>query len=184
MPKEKNFTAQTVRVPRAIEKPLGYRMVDTGESFQAMVLRLLREDLEKSIPSSGESAITEKGSTNDPSVTLKLPGTKTEQISEEEWRWVHRVLKIVRGGRPEALVPLDTNLDAFTLVTDLLTSSTTSATSPGDHVSATPVSTAAVDIQRKMGALRAAQEALGHELDAAQRASGPARRPGKHLRGA
>lgn len=46
MIKEKEFTAQTVRIPKSIEKALGHLMVETGESFQSLSLRLLRRELD------------------------------------------------------------------------------------------------------------------------------------------
>lgn len=76
MAKEKNFTAQTVRVPHELEKPLGYRMVDTGESFQAMVLRLLKGELAK--PEAGEVPLPSPKVAN-------MPGLLDELSDDQVW---------------------------------------------------------------------------------------------------
>ena len=42
---EKKFTSQTVRIPAELEKIIGHRLVDTGESFQGYVMRLIEAEL-------------------------------------------------------------------------------------------------------------------------------------------
>lgn len=84
------------------------------EAFMAAPEEKRRDFLHGTIPAkSGIDPVTV------PDVLLHTP-TGEILISEEEWRWVSRVLRIVRGHVGEAIGPLDTNLDAFVTLTNLV----------------------------------------------------------------
>lgn len=54
-------------------------------------------------------------------VLLQTGNGETEVLTPEEWRWVRRGLYVLRGKVKQAVEPLDTNMDAFCLLTDLVT---------------------------------------------------------------
>jgi hypothetical protein len=109
---------------------------------------------------------------------LTLPDRQSIELSVEEWRWVGRVLEIVRGGRPEAMRPLDTNLDAFVVLTNLLTRGS-GATSPGDRVPGASPKNLAGALER----LRDSESEARASLEDAQRAAEDLRAAKRGVRG-
>jgi hypothetical protein len=170
----KNFSTQTVRVPREIEKSIGHRLVDTGESFQSFVMRLIDAEL-KRITSSDEAGIhisdtrtdikTPPDESNVSKVVLQNKPGETEVLTPEEWRWVQRALHVLRGRVTEATKALDENMDAFCLLTDLKKGTTTS----GERQQPATVSEETSDhIDSTLDALRANEAERGRVQQAAE----------------
>lgn len=111
---------------------------------------------------------------------IQSAGPKIQQVAvtDAEWRWVERVLKVLRGGQDQATKPLDTNLDAFVILTDLLTAK-------GDHGSADPTVSPAVsppDTQREVDALRDSLKTSGQHVDRTHETETGPRKPRKDPR--
>lgn len=118
---------------------------------------------DKNVPDSVEDG-------NMPVIKLHLPQGNVEHVTGEEWRWVRRLLHIVRGERSEAMRPLDTNMDSFVLLTDLLTKG------PQDGSESSELPDSPEDLQALMDKLCANEIAIREKLDRVIRSTEAAQR--------
>lgn len=106
------FTTQTVRVPKRLQKLIKHRIVETDESFQTYVIRLILDDVAAAMPNIDTSVIPEinqdrrKVNATGPVITSSVkskngeqgPSNQTaEQYGEAVLAKTNRALKATPG---------------------------------------------------------------------------------------
>lgn len=158
--------ALNAKIDGTLKREVEKACVDRGVTIKAAVTAALSRWLSGAIPEASKGPPTKDAVSSEGTSGLELQTPKgPEHLTAEEWAWVSRVLKIVRGGRGEALRPLDTNLDSFVLLTDLLTGGPSER--KGDAISQ-----AGADIARAMEDLHTDARGLDTKLDRMEKARG------------
>lgn len=157
MPVERDYL--TIRIDPNLNKAVEHACTDRGVSKQKAVIEALEAWLRKSV--NPEAPYCENSIANQ-KIPLKIensPSTGGLAITQQEAQWIARVLEILRRGPRIACAALESNLEVFSYLSQLVGSEPQAHVSPGSTLPDTPA-----DLQTTLERLRENQTAIDREL--------------------
>lgn len=156
---EKLYTRLTPEDSKALDLRCANLRISRPDGAELAIRNWLNENLH---PQASPQEPVEKLDAYD---TIRTAKGQQEILTAEEWRWVERVLGIVRQGPPEAKRALDSNLDAFVYLSELANRAAAAGASPSDERSAPDIPHTPADIQKAFEGVRRIEEETHRVLE-------------------